>query len=169
MTQVHSIPRNETETVERVRRPVRRVFHEVQLFERATLKTLVQYRSLSREDYFGTVMPSWSLLKAGLLVDFKIEEMALFPTIIMKSKDARPLIFSLSMEQDYITEALRDFENIQDYEASQSKLDELITLLCKYIIKWVGITFSVTFSKEEETHIAKLASIIESWPAVIPY
>ncbi len=169
MTQVHSYQRNEVETVERVKRPIRRVFHEVQLFERATLKTLVQYKALSREDYFGSVMPSWSLLKAGLLVDFKIEEMALFPTIIMKSKDARPLIFSLSMEQDYIAEALREFELIQDYEASQAKLDELITMLCKYIIKWVGITFSVSLSKEEEAHIAKLATIIESWPAVIPY
>ncbi len=134
----------------------------INLLEVATLNFLEDKAKASREEYFATIMPKADLLKVALIPHVNVEELALYPILILKSEKALSTVLILRKEHHEIMERFQEFEhNKQNYEASIATLTDITHKMRYHLTKEDILYSSITLSNQEEARFKETASLIE--------
>lgn len=133
------------------------VLKRTQLFEKAALQCFENKKNLSKEEYLEIVTPCRTLFGAGLAVHFKFEEMALFPVIIRKSKEAEQTVRNLILDHKLMMRKFSEFEAVTDYNLSIQLLNGLMKDLAFHAEKEEGFFSSIHLSKDEAAKIDEVA------------
>ncbi|MFQ6134330.1 MAG: hemerythrin domain-containing protein [Nitrososphaerales archaeon] len=136
------------------------VFTRAEFLEKTSLECLENKKQLSREEYLLTVMPCRRLFKTSLAVHFRVEEMALFPILEVKSRKARRTISDLISEHPQIMQRFREYENIEDYDKSIKTMNDLMNTLSLHDRKENELFNSTTLSRDEVAKVDEIAQSI---------
>ncbi|MCL5318351.1 MAG: hemerythrin domain-containing protein [Thaumarchaeota archaeon] len=145
------------------------IFALTQTLEHEMLKLVGKGGRLTREEYLDIILPNREQFKTGLLSHFKSEELALFPILMRKPPNNGLTVFNLIVEHAYMIEKIRQFEASQDYDSSAKLLGELFSQLVKHAKTEDNLFGKVAYTPEEEEHILAVATVVDTWPPIIPY